>query len=94
MGEPSNATSTHFFAPSINSISLKAKQDFLANREAYEDAKAAQLGMKTVPYRSCFATTLLKSLICARVFVTKVKQLPELTETIIKEKLERIAGKT
>ena len=79
-------------APKIKSISRKAMQDFLADREAYEDLVAAQRGISAVPYRSCFTASYLKSLIRARFFGAEIAVVSELTDELIKSKLEKVAG--
>lgn len=42
-------------APKIKSISRKCVQEFLASREAYEDAVNSQAGVVAVSYLSCFS---------------------------------------
>lgn len=97
MSDAGNVGGTaHLFAPiqapKIKSIARKAVQSFLADREAYEDAISGQVGLVAVSYRSCFAATYLKSLIRARVFGAEIKKVAELTDEIIKDKLDEIAG--
>lgn len=79
-------------APRIKSISRRAVQEFLEQREAYEDAVNSQPGVKTIPYRSCFAPTFLKSLVRARFFGVNVKTVSECTDDVIKTELDKIAG--
>ena len=81
-------------APRIKSISRKAVQDFLAEREAYEDAVASQPGLVAVSFRSCFTASYLKSLFLACLFGAEVKELKDLTDVTLKAKLEEIAGKS
>lgn len=50
-----------------------------------------KLGLVPVWYRSCFAATYLKSLIRDRVFGPEIKQVSDLTDEIIKGKLQEIA---
>ena len=79
-------------APKIKSISRKAIQDFLADREAYEDLVAAQRGISAISYRSCFTDSYLKSLIRARFLGAEITVASELTDELIKSKLEQVAG--
>lgn len=80
--------------PRIKSISRKAVQDFLADREAYEDAISVQPGIVAVSYRSCFPAMFLKSLIRARMFGAEITQAGQLTDELIKQKLEKLSGRT
>ena len=79
-------------APKIIKISRKAIQDFLADREAYEDAIEAQSGMNPVPWRSCFPASYLRSLVRARIFGAAITDVANLTDEIIKEKLLELTG--
>ena len=87
---------THMFAPiqalKIKSISRKAVQDFLAEREAYEDAVDSQPEVTAVSYRSCFQASYLKSLVKARMFGQAIKELSDLNDDILKAKLQELAG--
>lgn len=87
----------HLFAPISASrakyISRKVVEDFLSDREAYEDAVASQTGLVAVSYRSCFTESNLKSLFRERLFGAEVKELKDLTNVMLKAKLEEIAGK-
>ena len=64
----------------------------LANRGAYEDSLSAQTGLTAVHYRH--AATFLKSLVRARVFGVQIRQVSDLTNAIITEKIEEIASKS
>lgn len=92
---PATGATAHLFAPirapRITSISRKAIQDFLADRESYEDSVAAQPGLKAVSWRSCFQASFLRSLVLARMFGTQVKDVSDLTDEIIKDKLSSYA---
>ena len=79
-------------APTIKSISRKSVLEFLAAREAYEDAVSSQPGMKAVSYRSCFNRVFLKSLVRARAFGAEVSSVNELSDEVIKSKLQEISG--
>lgn len=81
-------------APRIKSFTRKAVQTFLAEREAYEDAVDAQPGVKAVSYRSCFQASFLSSLVKSRMFGSEVKVLSDLTDDILKAKLQQIAGRS
>lgn len=90
-----SAASVHLFAPiqapRINSISRKTLQDFSSDWEAYEDAISAQPGLKAVSYRSCFTATYLRSLIRARAFVSDIKEVSDLTDGVLRSKIQSLA---
>lgn len=79
--------------PRCKSFSQKDVQDFVIQREAYEEACAHQAGITAVPYRMCFNATLLKSFVRSRFFGVEIKQVSELTDAILKAKLNERSGK-
>ena len=95
---PPAGASAHLFAPisapRITSISRRAIQDFLADREAYEDAISAQPGLMAVSWRSCFPASFLRSLVRARIFRKNISDVTDLTDELIKEKLTTFAAGT
>ena len=94
----STDATAQLFAPSqalrLTSISRKAIEDFLADREAYEDAISAQPSLKPVSWRSCFPASFLRSLVRARIFGADVTDVTQLTDEKIKSKLETFAAGT
>ncbi|CAN8068627.1 unnamed protein product [Agarophyton chilense] len=79
--------------PRITKITRKAIQDFLAQRDSYEVAVASQEGLSPVPYANCFNSIFLRSLVRARVFGKDIKEVSQLTDEIIKEKLSALSSK-
>lgn len=86
----------HIFAPiqgpQIHYISREAVQEFLAERKAYEGAIDAQLGISKVSYRSCFQASYLRSLVCIRVFGQNINEESDLSDEILKAKLQELTG--
>ena len=81
-------------APRLKSISRKAIQEFLASREAYEDAVAAQKGLNPVSIRASFPDLFLRSLVKARVFGANITDVNDLRDEIIKTKLKELSSDT
>eukprot|EP00171_Calliarthron_tuberculosum_P023254 IDg23254t1 len=79
-------------APRIKSVTQKAVQDFLAEREAYENLVEAQSGLKPVTYRSCFQASYLKLLVRAEVFGEDIYDVSQLSDDTLKTKLQDLAG--
>lgn len=79
-------------APRLTSIFRKAIQDFLADRENYEDAISGQPTLKPVSWFSCFGASFLRSLVRARIFSADITEVPGLTDKLIKSKLETFAA--
>ena len=79
-------------APRLQSISRKAIQYFLAERASYEAAVAAQPGLLPVPWSTCFDAFFLRSLVLSRVFGNNVTAISQLTDELIKSKLEEFCG--
>lgn len=79
-------------APRIKSIASKDIQVFLSQRRTYEDAIEAIPGLNPVPYRSCFDGLYLDSLIEIEFFGEEVEELKDLTDAIVKAKLEESIG--
>ena len=79
-------------APRLKSISRKAIQSFLAERMQYEAAVQAQPGINAISWAGCFDAIFLRSLIRARIFGAEVKDVTDLTDSLIKSKLEELSG--
>jgi len=91
------ATSVNPFAfiqhPRITSITRKAIQDFLAQRDSYEIAVATQQGLTAVPYANCFDAIFLRSLVQAQVFGEAITNVSQLTDDIIKNQLTALSSR-
>lgn len=79
--------------PKCKSFAQKDVQDFIIQREAYEEACAHQAGITAVPYRMCFNAGMLRSFVRSRFFGAAVKQVSDLTDAILKAKLAERSGK-
>eukprot|EP00171_Calliarthron_tuberculosum_P007262 IDg7262t1 len=79
-------------APRLTSISRKAIQYFLAERATYENAVAAQPGLKPISYANSFDATFLGSLICCRIFGIEVKEVSDLSDDIIKANIIKLSS--
>ncbi len=94
--DTSNVNSARLFALiqalHIKGITLKAIQNFLVERENYEDAILAQLGIQAVPLRAVFKPTYLKSLVRAEVFGEEISSVTQLNDGTLQEKLLALSG--
>lgn len=92
------SASAHLFAPpshpKIKAISRNAIQDFLAERAQYEVSIEAQHGLKPVSWAGCFDALFLRSLLKGRIFGAQNTTIEQLSDNVIKARLESLASAT
>ena len=93
---PSGGTSGNLFAPiqapRLRSISRKEIQRFLAERAHYESAVAAQPGLIPVSWAGSIDPIFLQSLLVIRIFGEGINDVGDLTDDIIKVKLNELSS--
>ncbi|CAN8067564.1 unnamed protein product [Agarophyton chilense] len=62
------------------------------SRDSHEVSVASQEGLSPVPNDNCFDAIFLRSLVLARVFGKNIKEVSQLTDEIIKEKLSALSS--
>lgn len=77
-------------APRLTSISGKAIQTFLTERQGYKAAVNAQLGLNPVAWANCFDAICLCSLVQARIFGVQNATVQSLIDNLSKENLESL----